>query len=41
MVLAGRSRIVLEEVGAGRFLHALEHPERFEAGMAASRVGQR
>lgn len=33
-VLAERSRIVLDEVEAKRFLDVLEHPERFEAGMA-------
>ncbi len=32
-VLAERSRIVLDEAEAERFLDALEHPERFEAGM--------
>jgi uncharacterized protein (DUF1778 family) len=33
-VLAERSRIVLDGAAAERFLHALDHPERFEAGMA-------
>jgi uncharacterized protein (DUF1778 family) len=34
-VLAERSRIVLDEVEAERFLDALEHPERFEAGIVS------
>jgi uncharacterized protein (DUF1778 family) len=33
-VLAERSRIVLNEAEAERFLDALEHPERLEDGMA-------
>jgi uncharacterized protein (DUF1778 family) len=33
-VLAERSRIVLGDDEAARFLDALDHPERFEAGMA-------
>ncbi len=33
-VLAERSRIVLKGAEAERFLDALEHPERFEVGMA-------
>ncbi len=33
-VLAERSRNVLNEAEAERFLDALEHPERFEAGLA-------
>ena len=33
-VLAERSRVVLNEAEAERFLDALEHPGRFEAGMA-------
>jgi uncharacterized protein (DUF1778 family) len=33
-VLAERSRIELNEEEAVRFLDALEHPERLEAGMA-------
>jgi uncharacterized protein (DUF1778 family) len=32
-VLAERSRIVLNEAEAARFLEALEHPERFEPGL--------
>lgn len=33
-ILAERSRIVLDEADAERFLDALDHPERFETGMA-------
>jgi uncharacterized protein (DUF1778 family) len=33
-VLAGGSRIVLDGAEAERFLSALDHSERFEAGMA-------
>ncbi len=33
-VLAERSRIVLNDDEAARFLDALDHPERFEAGLA-------
>jgi uncharacterized protein (DUF1778 family) len=33
-VLAERSRIVLNDQEAARFLDAIEHPERFEAGLA-------
>ena len=32
-VLAERSRIVMNDEEAARFLDALEHPERFEAGL--------
>jgi uncharacterized protein (DUF1778 family) len=32
-VLAVRSRIVLDEEEAARFLDAIEHPERFERGL--------
>jgi uncharacterized protein (DUF1778 family) len=32
-VLAERSRIVLSEEEAERFLDAVDHPERFEAGL--------
>lgn len=32
-VLAERSRVVLDEEEAARFLDAIEHPERFEAGL--------
>lgn len=32
-VLAERSRITLDDDEAARFLDALEHPERFEAGL--------
>jgi uncharacterized protein (DUF1778 family) len=31
---ADRSRIVLTDEEASRFLDALDHPERFEAGLA-------
>ncbi len=33
-VLAERSRIVLNDEEAARFLDALDHPERFEPGLA-------
>ncbi len=33
-VLAERSRIVLNDEEAARFLDALEHPERFDAGLS-------
>lgn len=33
-VLAERSRIVLNDEEAARFLDALDHPERFDAGLA-------
>jgi uncharacterized protein (DUF1778 family) len=33
-VLAERSRIVLNDDEAARFLDALDHPERFEPGLA-------
>ena len=33
-VLAERSRIVLDDDEAARFLDALDHPERFESGLA-------
>lgn len=33
-VLAERTSVVLDEVEAARFLDAIEHPERFEAGLA-------
>jgi uncharacterized protein (DUF1778 family) len=33
-VLAERSRILLDDQEAARFLDALDHPERFEAGLA-------
>jgi uncharacterized protein (DUF1778 family) len=33
-VLAERARIVLDGAEAERFLNLLDHPERFEAGMA-------
>jgi uncharacterized protein (DUF1778 family) len=33
-VLAERSRIVLNDEEAARFLDALDHPERFKAGLA-------
>jgi uncharacterized protein (DUF1778 family) len=33
-ILAERSRIVLDDDDAARFLDAIEHPERFEAGLA-------
>jgi uncharacterized protein (DUF1778 family) len=32
-ILAERSRVVLDEHEANRFLDALEHPERFEHGL--------
>jgi uncharacterized protein (DUF1778 family) len=32
-VLAERSRITLDEAEAVRFLDAIDHPERFEAGL--------
>lgn len=32
-ILAERSRVVLDEDEAARFLDALEHPERFEDGL--------
>ncbi len=33
-VMSERSRIVLDDQEAARFLDALDHPERFEAGLA-------
>lgn len=33
-ILAERSRIVLDDQQATRFLDAIDHPERFEAGLA-------
>ena len=33
-VLAEQSRILLNDEEAARFLDAIEHPERFEAGLA-------
>lgn len=32
-ILAERSRVVLDDDEAERFLEALDHPERFEAGL--------
>lgn len=33
-ILAERSRVVLDADSAARFLDALDHPERFESGLA-------